>query len=88
MKCGVDTSEKRFLRDELVTLCANHNVATTVENVKVRKGWCNSPKGMLQILFEKGYINKDFVTSPRNSKYSIHGKKDDFVVLFFCDWSD
>ena len=75
MKCGVDTSKKRFLKDELVTLCLNNNIATSTETVIVQKGWCNSPKGMLQIMYERGYINKDYVKNPRNSKYSLNGEK-------------
>ena len=30
------------------------NQITGLETVKVQKGWCNSPKGMLQILSERG----------------------------------
>ena len=62
MKSGVDTSKKRFLKDELIDLCSRHNIPTSFQKVKVVKGWNNSPKGMLQMLYERGCINIELVT--------------------------
>ena len=36
-------------------------------------GWCKQPKGLLQILWERGYIDED---AYRRGKYSLNGKSD------------
>ena len=41
-------------------------------------GWCNKPKGMLQILFERGLIDCTLVNTPRSMRYSKKGKAKDF----------
>ena len=37
----------------------------------------NRPKGMLQVLFERGYIDVNLVTKPSKMCYSKEGKKSD-----------
>ena len=57
----------------LVARCQQANIPTvkTVENV-IEMGWLGRSKGVLQILWERGWID------PENlSKYTMHGPKDD-----------
>ena len=78
MKKCVDTSKKRFLKEDLVELCTIHNIETTFEQIMVNKGWCGAPKGILQVLYERGFINKDYVKTPRSTRYPLNGKNNNF----------
>lgn len=51
------------------------SISITYNNVF--KGWMHKPKGMLQILWERGFINLSKVKSTRSSRYSKDGKKGD-----------
>ena len=42
------------------------------------KGWCGAPKSILQVLYERGYINTDYVKTPRSARYSLNGGGNDF----------
>ena len=75
-KSGVDTTKRRFLKTELITLCAQHSIPIFVDEMNVEPGWFNKPKGMLQILFERGWIDETKVKTPRSMSYSKEGKKD------------
>ena len=44
-------------RDELQILCKQKNIPIEEELDEVVKGWGGKPKGMLQILWERGFIN-------------------------------
>ena len=47
----------------------------TIRNI--RPGCCNKPKGMLQILYERGFIDVTLVRTPRSMRYSKDGKKEE-----------
>ena len=74
-KNGVDTTSWRFLLKELKELAVFNNTTTSITTNNVSKGWRNTPKGMLQILCERGFIDTTLVKTARSSRYSILGKK-------------
>ena len=43
---------------ELVKLAEDNGIATTITCAKIVEGWEGKPKGMLQILWERGWINE------------------------------
>ena len=75
---GADTTSRRYLKPELVQMCKDRNIPTDITNPVVIPGWLNKPKGMSQILYERGYINKELVTKPSRMRYSKNGKKNDY----------
>ena len=74
-KTGYDTTKKRYLKNELIEICKLNNIATTKKIQKTEEGWVGKAKGMLQILYERGYIDKEKVSHPRSMPYSKNGKK-------------
>jgi hypothetical protein len=44
----------------------------------VKEGRLGKPKGMLQIIWERGWIDSTKVVSGRSMRYSKDGKKEDF----------
>ena len=58
-------------------MCDENNIPVKQSALNIKKGWCNSPKGMLQILFERGYIDSSQVKNLRVMRYSLHSKKED-----------
>jgi hypothetical protein len=50
----------------------------TVKECQVKEGRLGKPKGMLQILWERGWIDSTKVVSGRSMRYSKDGKKEDF----------
>jgi len=73
-KSGYDTTKKRYLKNELLEICKLNNIETNKTFQKVAEGWVGKSKGMLQVLFERGYINKEKVSHPRSMSYSKLGK--------------
>jgi hypothetical protein len=61
-----------------VALCGPRNISITIEEQKVKEGWLGKPKGMLQILWERGWIDSTEVGTARSMRYSKDGKKEDF----------
>ena len=75
---GCNTTLPRFTKKEIITLCAEY-ILSTVTNVQdIIPGWVNLPKGMLQILYERGFIDPVLVEKPSKMRYSKLGKKNDF----------
>jgi len=74
---GVDTTTRRFLKPELIELCIANNIPITIPSQNIKPGWCNKPKGMLQILFERGWIDRTLVKTARSMRYSKKGKTKD-----------
>lgn len=73
---GIDPSGKK---DELVRKCTNHvpPIPITKQVQKVRReGWYGKPKGLFQILYERGYIDQTKV-----SMYTLNGPKDEDNVV-------
>jgi hypothetical protein len=61
-------------KDNLPVLCKNKDIPIEEEINKIIKGWEGKPKGMLQILWERGFIDP----AKKKEDYTIHGKKDAF----------
>ena len=77
-KKGVDTTSRRFFKDELIGLSTNNNIPVYTIDTRKENGWAGTPKGMLQILYERGFINAALVNTARSTRYSKLGKKNDF----------
>ena len=45
------------VKKKLQELCEARGLPTNIEIKKVTEGWCQKPKGALQILFERGWID-------------------------------
>ena len=58
-------------------MCDEINISVKQSEPNIKKGWCNSPKGMFQILYDSGYIDSSQVKIPRVMHYSLHGEKKD-----------
>jgi hypothetical protein len=56
---------------DLKKLAENNGILTIVHEQKVDEGWQDKPKGMLQVLWEQGWVNPD-----RWQDYTMTGKKD------------
>ena len=50
----MNTNDKR---DDLVKLCKNNNLPVKRTEVIVDEGWFTKPKGSIQILWERGWID-------------------------------
>jgi hypothetical protein len=61
-------------KDELQVLCKNKDVPIEEELAEVVEGWEEKAKGMLQILWERGFIDP----AKRKEEYTVDGKKDAF----------
>lgn len=57
-------------------MCQENNIETTETNTDIDPGWLGKPKGMLQILWGRGYIDVMKVKNPRSMQCSKDGKKD------------
>jgi hypothetical protein len=77
-QAGYDTTKQRYLKADLLALCGQRNISVTVEECQVKEGWLGKPKGMLQILCERGWIDSTKVVSGRSMRSSKDGKKEDF----------
>ena len=60
-----------YSKEEIKRLARQNNIPLTVEERKIEPGWCNKSKGLLQILYERGFINPE----DKISKYTVNGKK-------------
>ena len=76
-KKRIDTTSKRFLKTELIAMCNSHSIPTEITVVDIRPGWSNRPKGILQILYERGFIDKNLVVKPTRMRYTREGRKSD-----------
>jgi hypothetical protein len=43
---------------ELQEIARSHNIDTKIEKTRVKKGWEGQPKGLLQVLWERGWIDE------------------------------
>ena len=62
----------KFTHPELQDLCRKHDIEIQKVKEKVINGWVGQPKGMLQILWERGWIDED-----RVSEYQLLSKDED-----------
>jgi hypothetical protein len=68
---GVKTKGKN--KSELVALCLNHNIQTNRGDVpKIKEGWVGKAKGLLQVLWERGFIDTNKLSS-----YTLTGRKNE-----------
>ena len=75
---GVDTTKKRYLKPELIQMCHENNISIIEDIAGVIPGWVGKPKGMLQVLYERGMIDPSLVTSPNSMRYSKEGRRNEF----------
>ena len=69
------------MKEELIHLCHANNILIETNEKKVDYGWVNKPKGLLKFLYERGWIDITKVKTPRSSRYSLNGKKNDPDVI-------
>ncbi len=70
-----------FVKGNLAALqsaCEPNGIAIQEEKNKVIKGWEGKPKGMLQVLWERGFINTVEGEKKAYQSYSIKGYTDQF----------
>jgi hypothetical protein len=49
----------KITKAALKELAQSHDVATTVTTAKIDEGWVGKPKGIFQVLWERGWINEE-----------------------------
>ena len=64
-------------KEDIVKLCKNNNLPLKRTEVKMDEGWYGKPKGAIQILWERGWID------PKKSHkyYTMTGKKDIYGII-------
>ena len=58
---GVDTTNRRYLKVELENMCTERNISSQTSTNIITPGWVNTPKRLLQMLFERGFIDLELV---------------------------
>ena len=71
---GINTRGRN--KRELIGLCEQHNIETSKIVEKIKEGWEGNPKGLAQVLWERGLID-----GTNLKQYSLTGKKDELGVL-------
>ena len=70
------TIEAKGNLKKLQDLCENLGISTKYQHKVIVEGWANKPKGSLQILYERGFID------PLNIKdYKENGSKDEYGIV-------
>ena len=71
-EAGVELPEKRgYTRKELQTFALRHGIDLFEDKERIIGGWQGQPKGLLQVLWERGLI-----TEASMEKYTVDGRKD------------
>ena len=65
----------------IVELCKQNNVPHKVSTKTIKEGWHGKPKGMLQILWERGFIDPEVEPTKAEGFYTNDGKQDAFGNL-------
>jgi hypothetical protein len=55
---GVLNDSRQYRHAELQQIARDKNLDTRVERTRDRKGWEGQPKGLLQVLWEQGWIDE------------------------------
>ena len=66
-------------KKQIIKLCQTRGLPLTVSEEKLKEGWLNKPKGAMQILFERGWIdpkNIHLYTEKGKKKSVSHGSND------------
>ena len=71
---GISRKEKN--KRELVEICEQHQITITKNVEKIKEGWEGKPKGLLQVLWERGLID-----GTNLKDYPLTRKKDDFGAV-------
>jgi hypothetical protein len=59
---------------QLKEIAQRNNIPLVFEQQEILKGWQGQPKGMLQVLWERGFIDG----SKSEKYYTLEGRKDQF----------
>ena len=71
-EAGVELPEQRsYTRKELQTFAKRHDVDIFEDKQQIIGGWIGQPKGLLQVLWERGLLNETML-----DKYTLDGRKD------------
>jgi hypothetical protein len=54
---GITNTKKGKNNKELVAMCNSNSISIAREEPKVKEGWVGKSKGLLQVLWERGFIN-------------------------------
>jgi hypothetical protein len=68
-------------RDQLAKVCEQNNLPVQDTTEIIKDGWVGKPKGMLQVLWERGYIDPSIQPTKAQEYYTNDGKKDAFGNL-------
>ena len=72
---GIYTTLRRFAIKDIINMCITHNVATVKTGLILKEGWLGKPKKLLQVSFERGYIDRTKVENSSPIRYSWEGGK-------------
>ena len=67
---GINTKGKN--KKELIAICMNKSIPINREVPRIKEGWVGKAKGLLQVLWERGYIDTNKLSS-----YTLTGRKDE-----------
>jgi hypothetical protein len=65
-------------KDLIVKLCDQTDIPHEITTTKIKEGWAEEPKGMLQILWERGFIDPSIEMTQAAEYYTNDGKKNTF----------
>ncbi|CAJ1937427.1 unnamed protein product [Cylindrotheca closterium] len=66
---------------DLQKRCTDNGIAISEMRMKIKQGWENKPKGMLQVLWERGFIDTAVPKSELWKKYPEKGQKDNLGLV-------
>jgi hypothetical protein len=82
-QAGIVLPKRRMSAEDLRTFADQHGLATTYAKQKVKEGWVGKPKGMLQVLWERGFIpTADYKKYSKDGPKLPNGKRDKKFSLF------
>ena len=84
----IDPSKKRL--SELQSLAEERGIGRLKPKVKKVEGWCGAPKGMLQVLWERGWVDEQYFSEYRKISTDDDGKviEDRSLVILMASCLD
>ncbi|KAI2490953.1 hypothetical protein MHU86_23612 [Fragilaria crotonensis] len=73
---GKGISAKGKNKKELVAMCIHNDIPISRDVPKIKEGWMGKAKGLLQVLWERGFIDMN-----KLSNYTLTGRKDELGNL-------
>ena len=70
------TTKAQGTLKEIQAVARNMQILLEYDRIKTSEGWVGKPKGMLQILWERGHIDPTMTRQEILRKYSVHGKRE------------